>query len=191
MAGYSEPRGRFVGYRMYGETHVGRSIRITNRNATINDLKFEFYASFGILPPGTYDLYRNNVLLHHDDLLRLILPTGGTLDAVMKLVITVKRRDEVVTLDVNDSWTIGQVKAKLRQEFNYPDDFELQHMEEDFDDSSTISRTSFGVSATSSTEFDLRNMGEDLDNHATLLSLGIKATSNKLIAIDNDVMDSD
>ncbi|KAM7255320.1 hypothetical protein ACFE04_020561 [Oxalis oulophora] len=190
MADNNEPRDRFVDYRIYGSTYDGSSVRIANPDATINDLKIQFYGRNGMFPPGIYDLYCNNVLLHDDDLVRIILPTGGTLDAVMKLAILVKRRDEVVTLEVNDSWTIGQVKAKLRQEFNYPDAFKLQHMDEGFDDGSIIIRT-FGIRATSSSAFHLREVGEDLDDDATLLSLGIKATSNKLIAIDNDIMDSD
>ncbi|KAM7255093.1 hypothetical protein ACFE04_020334 [Oxalis oulophora] len=219
MADNNEPRGRFVGYRIYGGMYDDYSVRITNRDATITDLKFQFYGRYGMFQPGMYDLYCNNVLLHDDDLVRIILPTGGTLDAVMRLVILVKRRDEVVTLEL-ESLMMEMVKkyknkhvdlnsekceVKLMKmmnkclqnlseeeelEFNYPNDFKLQRMEEDFEDGSTIIRT-FGVRETSSAAFHLQNMGEDLDDDATLLSLGIKATSNKLIAIDNDIMDSD
>ncbi|KAM7254805.1 hypothetical protein ACFE04_020046 [Oxalis oulophora] len=151
-------------YKHYGNEQTNYMVKLTDPKATVFDLKFHILECYQFAD-NSYDLYYHDLMLKDDDILSTFdMPKGFELVGVYRTHLTVKREDREVYLHVSDKITVAELKTKLRDMFNFPTEFELQHPDQPDD---------------------------NLDDNSSLASVGLDATSSTLIATETGNVDAD
>ncbi|KAM7265382.1 hypothetical protein ACFE04_003065 [Oxalis oulophora] len=140
------------------KTSKNNTILLRDAETTIFDLKSNIARSCN-LEMNTFDVYYNDAMLTEDDeKLKVNIPKNFTVEVLLRFPLKVVREDEeAVEINVNDKWTVGQLKTKLRGDYNFSLEFELQHPDEP---------------------------GTNLAEASSMASIGVSETSSKLIAVE-------
>ncbi|KAM7251312.1 hypothetical protein ACFE04_023195 [Oxalis oulophora] len=145
---------------LHPESPTDNIILLRDQESTVFDLKFEISRAFQ-LKMDMFDIYYNDVMLDDDqEKLKTYIPEKCRVEVLLRVSLKVQQLrgdQEDVVLHVNNKWTVRELKTKLRDDYNFPSEFELQHPDEP---------------------------GNNLDDTLTMVSVGLDETSNKLITIE-------
>ncbi|KAM7259190.1 hypothetical protein ACFE04_014931 [Oxalis oulophora] len=157
---------RITYYKLiYGDnSNVINTVLLKGLDATVFDLKLKV-SSIAQLTSNTFDVYYNDKMLTDNEIIRTYnIPKGNKLQLVKIIPLTIQRDQHDFILQVNHKLTVGELKAKLQDDYDFPSEFQLCHPGQ---------------------------ADNILDDNLTMLSVAGNAISNKLIAIEIGKVESE